>query len=61
MKVKVIKPYKDLQLNRTVLLNEVLSVTEERGNHLIGKGLVEPTQVKKTETTKKKTSKKNEK
>lgn len=61
MKVKVIKPYKDLQLNRTVLLNEVLSVTEERGNHLISKGLVEPTQVKKTETAKKKTSKKNEK
>lgn len=61
MKVKVIKPYKDLQLNRTVLLNEVLSVAEERGKHLISKGLVEPTQVKKTETAKKKTNKKNEK
>lgn len=40
-KVKVIRPYKDLELKRTVLLNEILTVTKERANKLLTKELVE--------------------
>ncbi len=58
MKVKVIKAYKDLQLNRTVTLNEVLSVTEERGNLLLSKGLVEIVLESKGNSSKKKTKRK---
>lgn len=53
-KVKVIRPYKDLELKRTVLLNEILTVTKERANKLLAKELVEVVKENTKDNTNKK-------
>jgi hypothetical protein len=64
MKVKAIKDYNDLQLKRLIKVKdeEILTVSEARGKHLIELGLVvKVEEEEKTEPTpKKKTTKKKD-
>lgn len=48
MKVKVIKPYRDLQLKRTLIVNYEFDVTNERAEVLINKGVVKPIEIETT-------------